>query len=156
MSQNQYFRAGAGCVIFNDNKEILLFSRLGNEDVWQLPQGGQDMGESMEVTLWRELEEETALQQTDFEVVIPYPSWLYYDYPPEVRQTLKDPNCLGQIHCWFYLKIKPGTVIDISKVEHPEFKDWRWGTFVDLITNTSSFKTGIYNKLAAHFTKVIV
>jgi putative (di)nucleoside polyphosphate hydrolase len=156
MSQNQYFRAGIGCIIYNEKNEILLFSRLDNEELWQLPQGGQDSDETIDETLWRELEEETALRQGDFETVSYYPDWLFYQYPPEVRLTLKDLNCLGQIHRWFYLKLKPDTEIDITKVAHPEFKNWRWGTFDDLITNTSSFKTEVYSKLVTYFKSDVI
>jgi putative (di)nucleoside polyphosphate hydrolase len=156
MSHNQYFRAGTGCIIYNDKKEILLFSRLDNEDIWQLQQGGQDTGESIEETLWRELEEETALTSNDFMKVEMYPDWLFYVYPNEIRHSIKDPNCLGQIHRWFYLKLKPGIVIDISQVPHPEFKDFKWSTFEALVSDTDTVKAVVYQKLAVYFANQIV
>ena len=48
----------AGCVVVNDNNEVLLVSRA-NEDVWSYPKGHAEEGESLEETAVREVLEET-------------------------------------------------------------------------------------------------
>lgn len=155
MSQNQYFRAGTGTVIYNEAGEILLFSRIDQPDVWQLQQGGMDAGEEVEDTLWRELVEETGLIKSDFSQVTSYPEKTLYEYPENIRLKMKDPNCLGQIHNWYFLKINPETQIDLSKVAHPEFKDWKWSSLDKLLARID-FKQNVYKKLHRYFLENVV
>ena len=115
MSDAPYFRAGAGAVIYTETGEIVIFRRAGEEDIWQLQQGGMDANETPEDTLWRELYEETDLLKANFIEVTPYPDWILYSYPPEVRTTLKRPDTLGQVHRWWFLKLNPEVKIDLTK-----------------------------------------
>ena len=151
MSQNQYFRVGAGSVIYNEHGEILLFARTDITALWQLPQGGMDPGESSEENLWRELFEETAINKTDIDQVDLYPDWLLYEYPPEIRPRVRDGNCLGQIHKWYFLKLKSGTEIDVSKAVDNEFNQVKWSTFGELMKQTDHFKYQVYVKLSEYF-----
>lgn len=151
MSQNQYFRAGAGAVIYNQNREIYVFKRIEDNDIWQFPQGGMDAGEQIETTLWRELEEETGLKVSDILKTTPYPHWLSYSYPDSMRPFLRDPNCLGQIHKWFYLEIRPGTKINLSDVSHPEFSDYRLTTFPLFLKTNDRLKGDVFKELANFF-----
>lgn len=155
MSQNQYFRVGAGSVIYNEHGEILLFSRTDNPALWQLQQGGMDPNEEMEETLWRELREETALTQADIEQVDKYPDWLLYEYTSEVRPLLKDPNCLGQIHNWYFLKLKTGVEIDLSKAVDKEFSEAKWVTLEEFLSLPDTLKKDVYTTLADYFTNHI-
>ncbi len=147
MKPNQYFRAGSGSVIYNDQGEIFVFERADSPGTWQLQQGGMDAGESSEQTLWRELEEETALKPTDFDKVTLYPTWLYYNYGEELRPRLKDPNCLGQMHRWFFLKLKPGVNIDLSAAAHPEFTNVKTTTFEEFVVNNDQLKGVVIKQL---------
>lgn len=151
MSQNQYFRVGAGSVIYNDQGEILLFSRTDNPTIWQLQQGGMDEGETMDQTLWRELFEETALTEADFEQVDKYPDWLLYEYTWALRPELKDPNCLGQAHNWYFLKLKPGVEIDITKAVDKEFSEAKWVSFDHLLALPDTLKKDVYKALSKYF-----
>lgn len=151
MSQNQYFRAGAGSVIYNDNGEILLFSRSDRPNIWQLQQGGMDSGENIEQTLWRELLEETAFTRENFYEVAPYPTWLLYQYSVQVRELMSKPDCLGQTHRWYFLKLKTDAKIDITKAADPEFSDWKWSTFAELIAETDTLKKEVYQELGSFF-----
>jgi putative (di)nucleoside polyphosphate hydrolase len=155
MSENQYFRAGTATVIYNSRGEILLFARSDISDVWQLQQGGMDVGENIEETLWRELREETALSPEDFISNTKYPTWLYYEYPEEVRKKIIDSNTLGQIHHWYFLQLKPGTVINLDLAHDDEFSDYKWSTFSDLLAKTDKIKIDVYTKLDDFFTKEI-
>jgi len=155
MSQNQYFRAGAGGVIYNEANEILLFARADVPSLWQFPQGGMDHNETTEETLWRELFEETAIKQVDIEQVDLYPEWLLYEYPEANLPQPKDQNCLGQIHKWYFLKLKPGISIDIRKASDQEFNQCRWSNFDDLIKHTDNIKHDVYFKLAEYFSSKI-
>ena len=156
MSQNQYFRAGAGTIIYNNQNEILLFSRANQPEIWQLQQGGMDAGETIDKTLARELYEETALTLADMEDVTPYPTWLQYEYPVNIRQKLKDPNCLGQTHRWYYLKLKPDVEIDITKAHDKEFVDAKWSSFDELLSLSDTLKHEVYQTLAHYFKSNII
>lgn len=156
MSQNQYFRVGAGTIIYNEAGEIVLFSRTDNPTVWQLQQGGMDEGEEMDDTLWRELFEETALTKDDFVQIDKYPDWLLYEYTPELRSKIKDYNCLGQAHAWYFLKLKAGVMIDLSRAADKEFDEARWTTFEHLLSLPETLKKPVYEKLEKYFTEHIL
>lgn len=151
MSENQYFRVGAGSIIYNDQGQILLLSRTDNPAIWQLQQGGMDQNETMEETLWRELFEETALSSVDIEQIDKYPDWLFYEYALELRPKLKDPNCLGQAHQWYFLKLKSGVEVDLSKAIDKEFDEARWATFDELLSLPDTMKQKVYRELADYF-----
>jgi len=156
MSQNQYFRAGTGAIIYNEDGQILIFSRKDNPEIWQLQQGGQDIGENVEDTLWRELREETALLESDFTKVDSFPDWTLYTYSDALRKDLKDSNCLGQAHRWFFLKLKPETKLDLTEAHDDEFIDFKWCTFAELLAITDTLKFDVYTKLAHHFEQNIL
>lgn len=152
MSQNQYFRVGSGSVIYNEKGEILLFRRADNQDLWQFQQGGMDRGETSEETLWRELLEETGLTQNDIELVTKYPDWLLYEYKPtEIRATLKDPNCFGQAHQWYFLKLGEGVEVDLEKAVDKEFVEVKWSTFEHLLSLPDTFKHHVFKALSEYF-----
>ena len=151
MSVNQYFRAGTGTVIFNHSGEILLFARTGMPHVWQLQQGGMDAGEDVAATLWRELLEETGLTTEDFISIVNYPKWLSYKYPDATRARIPDLNCLGQIHQWYFLQIKPGTEVNLDLAHDKEFSDYKWTTFTNLLENTDELKLEVYTELNHFF-----
>ena len=153
MSDAPYFRAGAGAVIYTETGEIVIFRRAGEEDIWQLQQGGMDANETPEDTLWRELYEETDLLKANFIEVTPYPDWILYSYPPEVRTTLKRPDTLGQVHRWWFLKLNPEVKIDITKAQDQEFSDWKLVDFDELLAaRTTGWKFEVYKKLSDYFT----
>ncbi len=150
-----YFRPGAGSVIYNQAGEIAVFARTDLPNVWQLQQGGMDADENPEETLWRELEEETGLTTDNFLSSLPYPHWTIYAYPPTVSRRFAT-NCLGQVHRWFFLELKPDCEIDLSLATDQEFNAWRFMSFPELLSLTSEMKLGVYTELANYFTKNIL
>lgn len=151
MSLPQYFRIGAGSIIYNEQGEIVLFARSDNQAIWQLQQGGMDEGEAILTTLWRELKEETGLTAEDFTSVTEYPDWLSYTYPETMRPHLRDQNCRGQIHRWYFIKLKAGVTIDLEKATNKEFGAYKWSTFAGLLSFEDMLKREVYEKLASYF-----
>ena len=147
-----YFRPGTGTVIYNQIGEVLSFRRADFPDVWQLQQGGMEANEKLLATMWRELLEETGLTPAEILNVTPYPEWTIYAYNEDYNVAGK-PECLGQAHRWYFLELKPATVIDLTNAHDQEFTHWQWTTFADLIAKTGELKKGIYTALNSYFTK---
>lgn len=151
-----YFRAGAGAVIYQADGDILVFKRAG-EDVWQFQQGGMDAGETPEQTLWRELEEETALTKTNFLTIHPFPTWTLYSYPTGTSLPAHYAEVLGQTHRWWFLELAADTTINLDAAADNEFEDYKWLSFADFMTlSTHSFKQGVYEELFEYFKNQIM
>jgi 8-oxo-dGTP pyrophosphatase MutT (NUDIX family) len=70
----------SGAIITNDKGEVLLQKRSDKEDIWGLPGGAMEVGESIEETAIRELKEETGLDiQVDY--LIGVYSKYFTEYP---------------------------------------------------------------------------
>ena len=153
MQANRFFRAGVGTVIYNQAGQVAIFKRIHYPvGVWQFQQGGIDIGEQVEDTLWRELKEEVGLEQNDFTTITPYPHWTVH-HEAESQADPSKPR-LGQAHRWFYLALHPERTIDLSQATEPEASEWRWTTFEDAIEITESTKRPVYEGLYAHFCKL--
>lgn len=146
----RFFRAGVGTVIYNQIGEVALFERAQYPvGVWQFQQGGIDLGEDIETTLWRELKEEVGLTPNDFSQITLLPHWTVYQDPDSVEDTSK--SRLGQAHRWFFLELKPGKDIDLSQATKIEFSAYRWCSFVEAIAATDDLKKHVYQALETYF-----
>lgn len=159
MTHSQFFRAGVGTVIYTASGDIILFRRADMPSVWQLPQGGMDAGETPKETLWRELQEETGLTTTDVTCTHEYPDWLYYEYTPDIRSRLRDPNTRGQMHRWYFLQLAPDVTIDVTTAMDKEFTDHKTSQFTELTASQhphNQLKRAVYTKLADYYTAHII
>jgi len=148
--ENRYFRAGVGTVIYNERNEVAFFRRSKYPvGIWQFQQGGIDVGETVEVALWRELQEEIGLGKAHFESIEAYPTWLAYADPSAIANLHK--NRLGQTHQWFFLKINAGMKIDVRRATDHEFDAVKWLTFAQAIAETDNFKKSVYVALEDYF-----
>ncbi len=150
----RYFRAGVGTVIYNDKNEIAIFKRAQQPvGIWELQQGGIDLHELPEETLWRELYEEVGLIRDDVEAVDSMPGWTLYERAePRDRES----NILGQAHCWFFLKLKSTTKIDLSKSLEDAASEFKWANFEHLIEITGTHKKHVYHELKNYFEAYVV
>lgn len=153
----RFFRAGAASVIYKDATTIGYFKRaVPPVGVWELQQGGIDLGESPEEALWRELKEELGCEISDFEYVHEMPPWTIY----QGLDSLKDDtdnihDRLGQAHKWFFLKLKPDATIDLSKATHQEVSECAWTTFETIIESAPEYKKYVYEQVHEYFKQVI-
>ncbi len=148
--EQRYFRAGVGTVIYNDRDEIAFFRRSKYPiGVWQFQQGGIDVGETVEIALWRELQEEVGLGKAHFESIVAYPMWLAYADPNAVANVHKDR--MGQTHQWFFLKLNKGMKIDITRASDREFDAVKWISFAQAIADTDNFKKPVYEALYDYY-----
>lgn len=152
---NRFFRAGVGTVIYNQEGRVAWFKRAHHPvGVWQFQQGGIDLGEHPIDTLWRELAEEIGLTKDDIAQIDEYPYWTTYQYDETIDDASK-PR-LGQTHRWFFLKLKSGTTIDLSKATDIEASDYACITFDEVVQQTDSFKKHVYQELHTYFEQHIV
>lgn len=150
-----YFRPGAGSVIYNHRGEVLVFERADLPRTWQFQQGGLHEQETPQETLWRELHEETGLLESDFLLCTPYPDWTLYTYNEETRAKFPT-NCLGQVHRWFFLRLRDDAVIDLTQATDNEFTDWKWLDFSSVLADTNAMKLPVYQKLFEFFRQEIL
>ena len=137
------FRAGVGAVILNKKGQVLAFERQDVPGAWQLPQGGLELGESVEQALYREIREETGLLRRHLRKTFEAPVWIGYEYPSGDTGNKKG---RGQVHKWFFLEIVGAEgAIDV----HPggEFTAWRWCKLSELIDSVPSFRREVYIEL---------
>ncbi len=157
--QIRYFRVGAGTVLYHHDGRIVIFERSDIPTVWQFQQGGANSGETIMDTAWRELREETGLSKTDVSTVTEFPDWLQYAYPPAMHVNLKDRDCLGQIHRWYFMELAPNTTIDLDRATDKEFTTWRYSTWEELLAlqiAPNDIKHDVYKTLANYFITVIL
>jgi len=104
--------ASAACII--KNKKILLLHRIKNYDVWELPGGKIEFGESPEEAAVREAKEETGLIVKSLGLIT-----ISSEITPQKHH-----------HIWFYYKCKilKGKI----KIGDGEHKEYNWFTFNEL------------------------
>lgn len=151
----RFFRAGVGTVIYNQVGEVALFKRVQNPvGIWQFQQGGIDLGEQPEETLWRELKEEIGLTRADFTAIHEYPEWTVHQYEHTIHDASK--SRLGQAHRWYFLALDQAVTIDLSQATEHEASDWRFVTFAAAIAGTEAAKQPVYQALAEYFSTHIL
>ena len=93
----------SGAIITNEKGDILLQKRSGGEDIWGLPGGAVEVGESIEEAAIRELKEETGLDiQVDYFIGV-YSKY-FTEYPngdkaQSICYLFKGNVVSGTLHC---------------------------------------------------------
>ena len=111
MDQNLGLRKAVGIILARDDgkiwtgkRKIGIGVRPNEKNLWQMPQGGIDFGESPEHAAYRELEEETGTKQA--EIVFTLDEWLEYSLPPELIGKALGGKFKGQKQKWFLMRFK--------------------------------------------------
>ena len=142
----QYFRAGAGGLIVNPEGHVLAIERADIAGAWQLPQGGLEKSEDPLRAAYREIAEETGLQESDLALVRACSELLVYELPPEAR-TVKTGR--GQVLYWFLFNYR-GTG-NHAGTRRRESRGWRWMPFPQVIAAVTSFRKPMYQRLEEEF-----
>ena len=140
------FRANVGIVLMRGAGEVFLGRRTGGRG-WQFPQGGMRVGESLEEAVFRELNEETGLEQQDIELLGHTARWLRYRLPARYVRRNQQPLCIGQKQRWFLLRLRREPVkFDFGRTNEPEFDEWRWANFWEPVREVIYFKRSVYQR----------
>jgi len=111
--------------------------------------------------MYRELQEETGLQQSHVRIIAHTKSWLKYDLPKKFLRNQKrryGPGrkriyFKGQKQVWFLLELTgdDSEVNLTAGLESPEFDRWRWVDTGHAIENIVDFKRSVYKKALSEF-----
>ena len=143
-------------MIINHQKKIFVGQRFDKDkSAWQMPQGGIDKGESEEVALKRELEEETGISK-NFNIIKISEKKYTYDLPTSLQKKLWKGKYKGQEQRWFLLRFMgEDKEIDIQ-TQKPEFKKWKWIQQEDLIDIIIPFKRKLYKNILEEFKNELI
>ena len=144
------YRSGVGIMVINKDKEIFVGKRIdNNSDVWQMPQGGIDIGEDETNAMYRELQEETGINQV--KLLTSSKDYLYYNLPYRLQKKFWGGRYLGQKQRWYLVDfLGIDKEINVATTE-PEFSDWKWVNKEELIDSIVSFKRPLYIDVVREF-----
>jgi putative (di)nucleoside polyphosphate hydrolase len=138
------YRANVGIILSNRQGQVMWARRLG-QDAWQFPQGGIGTGEKPVDAMYRELWEETGLQEKDVDILATTNSWLRYKLPKRLIRKNSRPRCIGQKQIWFLLHLLASEEeFDLAASRKPEFDDWKWVNYWHPTENVVFFKRRVY------------
>lgn len=145
------YRLNVGIVLTNKNGQLFWGKRTKSHG-WQFPQGGVHPYETLEETMYRELNEEVGLTEKDVKILAVTKRWLRYKLPSQMRRHVQTPLCIGQKQKWFLLLlISPDNKICLNATKKPEFNKWHWVDYWYPIKQVVYFKRDIYRKVLTEF-----
>ena len=151
------YRACVGVMLLTAEGKVWVGQRIpkwhgdGSAQLWQMPQGGIDKGETPEEAAWRELAEETGA--TRAKVIARTEDWLTYDLPDEALGIALKGRYRGQKQHWFVMRYEgEDSEFNIAPSDHePEFDDWKWEKLEHLPDLVIPFKRSVYEQLVSLF-----
>ncbi len=149
------YRRNVGIIVTNNTRHVIWCKRCG-QDAWQFPQGGIQQDESIEQALYRELKEETGLEQGDVELIASSKKWLSYKLPKNLVRTNSMPKCIGQKQRWFLLRLQTDdSNICLNQSSKPEFDNWRWVDYWHPLQEVVFFKRNVYKRALKEFEPIL-
>lgn len=128
---NLPYRPNACLIIINQDKKILLALRAGTKNIWQLPQGGMEVGFSSEENALREAEEELGADQKFFKIIKTLTTTNRYDFinpPPYAVGRYR-----GQEQTYFLIEfIGQNKDINLARHQPQELSEYRWCTIEEI------------------------
>lgn len=151
------FRSGVVIVLINDQKQLFMARRIGQQDAWQFPQGGLHEGETPREAMYRELNEEIGLLPNHVEILAESKDWLKYYLPKNMIRYYSKPLCIGQRQRWFLLRMRAAdSHIDFNVTDSPEFDMFRWVDYGYPANKVISFKKRVYQKALNEFESKLI
>lgn len=152
------YRPCVGVMLVNADGKAFVGRRIDTKegDWWQMPQGGVDRGEDLELALWRELHEETGVTSQHATLIKRMAEDIAYDLPEDLMGKLWGGKYRGQMQSWFLLRFT-GSDSDINLEAHnpPEFCDWKWVNPEELPNMIIPFKKRVYRTVLDAFRELV-
>ena len=158
-SKNLNLRKAVGIIltrkdgkIWTGKRKIGIGVRPNEKNLWQMPQGGIDIGETPEEAAFRELEEETGTKSA--EIILSTNDWLEYNLPKDLLGKALKGKFRGQKQKWFLMLFKGNDKeFNLDKYE-PEFDDWSWRELEEMPSLVVDFKKDLYLELVRKFSPI--
>ncbi|MGD1877291.1 MAG: RNA pyrophosphohydrolase [Kiloniellaceae bacterium] len=147
------YRPCVGMLLLNAAGQVFVGRRIDTakegDNIWQMPQGGIDKGETPEQAVLREMTEEIGTDKA--EIVAESAQWLHYDLPDHLVGKVWKGKYRGQKQRWFALRfLGDDADIDLA-TEHPEFDAWQWVELEDVPALVIPFKRDTYRAVVEEF-----
>ena len=95
-------RSGVGIVILNKENKVFVGKRIDNpKNFWQMPQGGVDKGEDFLSAAYRELKEETSIENV--KLIQEINGTITYELPDHLLGIIWKGKFKGQKQKWFLM-----------------------------------------------------
>ena len=148
-------RSGVGIVLLNKRNEVFVARRLDNaKKFWQMPQGGVDKNEDYLDAAYRELEEETSINNV--KLIKKLDGFITYELPKNLIGIIWKGKYKGQKQKWFVMKFL-GQDSDINlKTKHPEFFEWKWVALDKITDLVVEFKLSVYKEIKEKVKKILI
>jgi len=152
--KNLPLRRGVGIVVLNKENKVFVAQRIDNpKKFWQMPQGGVDNGEDFLSAAYRELEEETSINNV--KLIKEIEGETTYELPNHLLGKIWKGKYRGQKQRWFLMKFLGEDKSINIKTNKPEFLKWKW-LELDLITSVVvNFKLHVYEEIQKKVKKII-
>ncbi len=149
------YRPCVGIALFNARGDVFVGERIDTPGAWQMPQGGIDGGEDLEVAARRELQEEIGTSSA--EILKISPQTTRYDLPDHLLHKLWDGRFRGQEQHWVAMRFTgKDSDIRLDADERPEFSAWQWVDLHDTLDLIVPFKRDTYEQVIAMFSSIVI
>tara|TARA_B110000003_G_scaffold250791_1_gene264111 strand:+ start:231 stop:716 length:486 start_codon:yes stop_codon:yes gene_type:complete len=157
--ENKYtnlpFRNGVGIVVLNKDNKVFVAKRIDNpKNFWQMPQGGVDKGENYIDAAYRELKEETSIENV--KLIKELDGLITYNLPQSLLGIIWKGRFKGQKQKWFLMKfLGTDNEIDI-RTRNPEFLEWKWIDLEHITDVVVDFKLHVYQEIKEKVKKLLI
>ena len=147
-------RSGVGIVVLNKDNHVFVAKRIDNQkNFWQMPQGGVEEGEDYLKAAYRELEEETSMN--NIQLIKEINGLTAYNLPKNLLGIVWKGKYGGQKQKWFVVRfLGKDTEINI-KTKHPEFSEWKWIELDKITDFVVDFKLHVYEEIKKKVKNII-
>lgn len=144
------YRPCVGIALFNHFDYVFVGERIDTPDAWQMPQGGVDVGETIEDAAMREFTEELGTDKA--EIIKIAEQTVKYDLPDELISKLWNSQYRGQEQHWVAMRFTgKDSDIDINRFDPPEFQNWKWVEIEKTLDMIVPFKRDVYEHVIKIF-----
>ena len=153
--KNLPLRSGVGIVLLNKANKVFVAKRIDNpKNFWQMPQGGVDEGEDFLAAAYRELEEETSINNV--KLISELDGHITYNLPRRLLGIIWRGKFKGQKQKWFLMRyLGKDNEINI-RTKKPEFLDWKWVDLEEITKLVVDFKLHVYQEVQKKVKKIFL
>jgi len=139
---NLPYRPNVCILLFNKEKKLLLGERKNCPGVWQFPQGGVELDQSIEDNVLREVNEELGLASSLVEIIGCLKARHRYDF--DVPPAYAEGVWRGQDQTFWLLRFLGSDSDILLNGADPEFDSWCWVTSKEVRSRADKIRLSGY------------